>query len=376
MIEEIPAPQLPVRLPPRVEEGRLLEVVRSWCDGQTQPFRAAGISTGRGQAFETIARSRADASVSLWYLDLHPTQLAIAHATFPARRETGSEGENPTQALPENLRILCVADIPDQDLDLCLVPLSSSGEQELARDHLQQHYNALRVGGTLIASVDNPKDRWVHELLKTYERSVRVRPFEDAVVYLVEKTKPLKKLKDFSCQLAFRDCDELIQLVTRPGVFSHRQLDNGARQLLDAVDVYPEARLIDIGCGSGSVALGLAKRDASARVHAVDSNARALWCVAKGMELNGISNLSLELNATGSYRDPGSYDMALANPPYFGNFLIAEKFLIAAHAALRPGGRLVLVTKQPSWYQENMPRWFLDSEVFASRRYHIASGTR
>ena len=196
------------------------------------------------------------------------------------------------------------------------------------------------------------------------------------MVYLVEKTKPLKKLKDFSCSLAYRDCDELIQLITRPGVFSHRQLDNGARQLLDAVDVYPQSRLIDIGCGSGSVALGLAIRDPSAMVHAVDSNARAIWCVEQGKRLNKLSNITTELNATGMYDGPGSFDMALANPPYFGDFQIAEKFIEAAHRSLRPGGRLVLVTKQPAWYEENLVRWFHDTEVFPSRRYHIASGVK
>ncbi len=43
--------------------------------------------------------------------------------------------------------------------------------------------------------------------------------------------------------------------MTRPGVFSHRELDNGARQLLDSVDVFPSADILDIGCGSGAVAM-------------------------------------------------------------------------------------------------------------------------
>jgi 16S rRNA (guanine1207-N2)-methyltransferase len=353
-------------LPPKLEESRLLDVALEAIDAtqNASPIQVAGCSTGRGQACAAIARQFPLAVVDLWYLDLHPTELATLHA----RDESG--------ASPSNLTVRCAADLDRQNLDWTLVPLSSSGEQELARDWVQQHYDALAIHGQMIVAVDNPKDRWVHDLLKTYEKKVRVRPFSDAIVYLVDKTHALKKRKDFSCQLAFRDCDELIQLVTRPGVFSHRELDNGARQLLDAVDVYPEAKLIDIGCGSGSVALGLAKRDASAHVHAVDSNARALWCVRQGIALNALENVTWELNAHGDYRDPGTFDMALANPPYFGNFLIAEKFLLAAHRSLRPGGRLVLVTKQPSWYEENMPRWFADCEVFPSRRYHIASGIK
>ena len=353
-------------LPPRVEESRLLEVALDLIASTkgAGSIRVAGVSTGRGQAAASIASHFPDASVDLWYLDMHPCGLAIEHS----RDESGK--------VPGNLSIRCAADLDRDELDCTMVPLSASGEQELARDLVQQHYHGLAVHGSMLVSVDNPKDRWVHELLKTYEKKIRVRPFDDAVVYIVDKTHPLKKLKDFSCQLAFRDCDELIQLVTRPGVFSHRELDNGARQLLDAVDVYPEARLIDIGCGSGSVSLGLAKRDPSARIHAVDSNARALWCLQKGVALNNLENVTWELNTQGDYQDPGGFDMALANPPYFANFLIAEKFLQAAHRSLRPGGRLVLVTKQPAWYEENLPRWFSECEVFPSKRYHIASGVK
>ena len=373
------------RLSPKVEEKRIAEIA---CDFLENPRKPIGVpasleviamSTGRGQTAESIARQYENAHVLLWYIDQYHSLRAIAHSQIQEAPATDSDATDAgvvSVASPTNLEIRCLADLPEKEFDLALLPLQTSGEQELARDFLQQCYDRLRVGGTLIASVDNPKDRWLHDQLKGYEKSVKVRPFEDAMVYLVEKTKPLKKLKDFSCSLAYRDCDELIQLITRPGVFSHRQLDNGARQLLDAVDVYPQSRLIDIGCGSGSVALGLAIRDPSAMVHAVDSNARAIWCVEQGKRLNKLSNITTELNATGMYDGPGSFDMALANPPYFGDFQIAEKFIEAAHRSLRPGGRLVLVTKQPAWYEENLVRWFHDTEVFPSRRYHIASGVK
>jgi len=379
----------PYRLAPKTEEARLLEITSHLLDSRRtkRDWRIVSMSTGRGQAAELLARQFPDASVMLWYIDLFHSERALLHAQIQAAEisvqppvgcDTPPEvriGTIPND-LPPNLKIECLADLPSQEFDVGVLPLSTSGEQELARDFLQQFYARLAIGGTLVVSVDNPKDRWLHEQLKTYEKSVRVRPFGDAMVYLIEKSATLKKEKDFSCELAYRDCEELIQLVTRPGVFSHRQLDNGARQLLDAVDVYPQSRLIDIGCGSGSVTLGLAMRDPSAKIHAVDSNARAIWCVERGKQLNKLSNVTTELNASGLYGEPEQFDMALANPPYFGDFQIAEKFVLAAHRSLRSGGRLVLVTKQPSWYEENMPRWFKDCEVFASRRYHIASGVK
>jgi 16S rRNA (guanine1207-N2)-methyltransferase len=370
----------PERLAPRVEEMRLWEIVREL---DLVPFRKVAaergssvalqvgcISTGRAQAAEWLARTNVDSHVTVWYLDQFQAYRALEHVALPDPNLPESVG------LPANLDIACVADLPEKEYHLALLPMVVSGEVELARDCLQQMYHRLAVGGRLVVSVDNAEDKWVHDQLKGFEKSVKVRKFPDAMVYMIDKSAPLKKVQDFSCELAFRDCDELIRFITRPGVFSHRQLDNGARQLLDAVDVYPGAKLLEIGCGSGSVTLGMAKRDPSAHVHAVDSNARSLDCVRRGIALNDLSNVTLELNHTGVYGEPGQYDMCLANPPYFGDFRIAEKFLIAAHRSLRKGGRLVLVTKQPRWYQENLERWFVECEVFPSRRYHIASGVK
>ncbi len=317
------------------------------------------VSLGRSQVAESLAESRPDADVFSWYLDGYQADLARKHC-----RELA------------NLQILCQADWPEREIDLAVIALSKAGEAELSRETIQSAYHRLKTNGWLVVAVDNASDRWVHELLKGYAKSVKVRPFEDAMVYRIEKTTPLKKIKDYSCELSFRDCDETIQLVTRPGVFSHREFDNGARQLLDAVDVFPDSRLLDIGCGSGAVTLGLAARDPSAAIFSFDSNARAVECTRRGAQLNGFENVTVDHHWEGDYRDPNSFDMALANPPYFGDMRIAQWFVDAALRSLRPGGRLVLVTKQPKWYAEKLPELFNDVEVFESKRYFIASGVK
>jgi 16S rRNA (guanine1207-N2)-methyltransferase len=81
-------------------------------------------------------------------------------------------------------------------------------------------------------------------------------------------------------------------------------------------------------------------------------------------------------SATGPTCGAGAFDVAVANPPYYAGFRIARFFLETAHAALRPGGRVYVVNKQPDWYVENMSQWFRGVTVARSKEYWIARGTK
>ncbi len=339
----------------RVSEERLFSVVNAI------PGRdIVVLSCGRAQIAGRLAKNRSDANVSAWFLDRHHAQLADAELS-----ET-------------HANVLCAADWPlEKAVDLVAISLHKGGESELARDFLQNGYQNLRDGGILAVGIDNPKDKWLLGQMQSFDKSVKVRKFKDAVVYYVTKKKPLKKFKDFSCTLAVRDEGNLIQVITRPGVFAHRQFDNGARQILDSIEVFPESSIIEIGCGSGAMSLALATRDRSAQLFAIDSHARAVDCLQKGARLNGLSNITAEVNHDGELgQRAGTFDMALANPPYYSDFKIARHFVETSQKALRPGGRMVLVTRKPQWYRDNLATWFTDCEVFQSRRYHIATGVK
>ena len=142
------------------------------------------------------------------------------------------------------------------------------------------------------------------------------------------------------------------------------------------MQIEPGARILDIGCGAGTVSLAAACRAEGVAVHAVDSNARAIESTASGAELNALSNLTTELNPDGNYTGDGEYDLAMANPPYYAGYRIARHFLTAGRDALRPGGQLLLVTKHPAWYEEHMPRWFNDILATPRKGYHLFHGTR
>jgi 16S rRNA G1207 methylase RsmC len=347
---------------PYLQERLLIEAV-----AEMSGRRVVCTSLGLGQLAEAVARAWPGAEVICSYLDLYRAELA---------REYWSRGGRGGDNGVANLRIECEADLAEGEADVVALPLSARGEAELVWDLVQSGHERLVVGGKLFAATDNAADRWLGEQLAKAFRKVERREFETGAVYVAVKTEPLRKRKDYSCEFAFRDRGRLIKAVSRPGVFSHRHIDPGARRLIDAMEIADGMRVLDIGCGAGTVALAAACRGETVRVHAVDSNARAVECTLRGAELNGLANVTAELNASGGYAGAGEYDLVLANPPYYSGFRIAEHFLTAGREALRAGGRIVVVTKHPAWYEENMPAWFEDVTMNFHKGYCLFRGVR
>jgi 16S rRNA G1207 methylase RsmC len=346
-------------LPPRPAEAHALAIA-SGLPGE----RIACTTVGRAQAAQALALARPGARVVTWFLDRYQHDLAVA-----------AWGERPA-----GLAAACTADMPPGPYDLAVIPLAKDGEAELTREILQQALIQLAIGGRLVTAIDNSRDTWLREQLAATGERVQVRkpegPKPQTIGYIVEKTRELAKVRDFSCEVVFRDRDRLLTAFTRPGVFAHRRIDPGARHLLNAVDVAPGTQVLDIGCGSGCVALGIAARDEEVRVRAIDSSARAVACTRRGAEANGLVNIEVALEAGGEVPDPGSYDLVLANPPYYADFRIAELFVEVAWRALAPGGTLLVVTKQPAWYLERLPLAWNNVAREEVKTYHLIEAVR
>lgn len=347
------------QLPPRPAEAHALAIA-SGLPGT----HIITTTVGRAQAARALSVERPTARVVTWFLDRHQYGLAVTAWGEPSA----------------GLSAACSADMPPGPYDLAVIPLTKNGEAELTREIIQQALVQLAVGGRLVTAIDNPRDTWLHEQLAATGETVRVRKPGGAkpqtIGYIVEKTRELTKVRDFSCEVVFRDRDRFLTAFTRPGVFAHRRIDPGARHLLNAVDVAPESHVLDIGCGSGCVALGIAARDESVQVRAIDSSARAVECTRRGAEANGLPNITVALEAGGDVPDPGTFDLVLANPPYYADFRIAELFIDAAWRALAPGGTLLVVTKQPTWYLERLPQSWNDVAREEVKTYHLIEAIR
>ena len=80
----------------------------------------------------------------------------------------------------------------------------------------------------------------------------------------------------------------------------------------------PGARVLDIGTGSGAIAISLAKLGKSARVTAVDVSDKALEIARKNAESNG-ADVEFVKSDCFSALQGRKYDMIVSNPPYISD---------------------------------------------------------
>lgn len=355
-------PESPDVAAPSRKAERLLCDLWPTVTADEPPQNILATTIGRGQGAAFIAARHPQASVSLWMLDVYHADLVQAAQA---------------SAVADNLHIRCEADCHVDRLDAAAIPVSSQGEAELTRERLQSAFVDLRPGGVLLATTDNPRDSWLREVLESFDQPVRRIPAADGVGYVVRRGEsPPKRIRNFDCEFVFRDREHKLKAITRPGVFSHRKVDAGARRLLDVLDVRDGLKVFDIGCGWGTVGLCAAVR-AQSTVFAIDSNVRAVECAAaNARNLNVDDRLTARLEAYGQTDAPGTFDLALANPPYYAQFQIAERFVAAAESALRSGGQLWIVAKHAEWYEERLPHTFADVTVTDARGYVILGGRK
>lgn len=321
---------------PRIHEQLLIEVASELPAG-----RLLCNSAGRGQFARAYATAHPGATAECWFLDVFQRDQAVIADEVPA-----------------GVEFPCTADIPEGPFDAIGWMLGYRGENELKREMLQEGYLRLVEGGRFAAATDKPEDQWLHAEMKKLFPKVTRRPHSHGVLYLATKNGPLPKRKQYDCEFAFRDRERLLYAYSRPSVFSHRRIDLGARRLIDFMEITPGMRVLDLGCGSGTVGMAALARADGVQVLGVDSNPRALQCAERGVVKNGLSGLTTTLDAIGATVPKGEFDLVLANPPYFSNYRIAELFLEIAAKALRPRGQVVVVTKTPVWFEENMPAYF------------------
>lgn len=278
------------------------------------------------------------------------------------------------------VQLHCSPDLPAGPFDTIILPTSFRNSSELARDLLQQCRNRLQPRGRLVASTDNPRDSWLHNYLKEHFGKTTVLKEKKGMCYVSTRGDGEQKQKCFDSEFAFRDGDRLVKCFSRPGVFSHRRIDAGARALIRSLDLleanFEPQQIIEMGSGCGAVAIAAALRYPQSQVLAVDSHARATESTERTAQLNGVSNVEVLLTSDGKLPRINDCDLFLCNPPYYSDFRISELFLQSAADSLRENARIHLVTKLSNWHESRMMEIFDNVERQTIGAYDVLISTQ
>ena len=108
------------------------------------------------------------------------------------------------------------------------------------------------------------------------------------------------------CDLEFKVCEGV--LIPRP--------ETAELVARIVADTHPGAKILDVGTGSGAIAVALAKSIEGAKVTAVDISDVALEIAAENAERNGVDIRFCKADALGDMSSLGEFDIIVSNPPY------------------------------------------------------------
>jgi 16S rRNA (guanine1207-N2)-methyltransferase len=167
--------------------------------------------------------------------------------------------------------------------------------------------------------------------------------------------------------------DTSFELRTDRGVFSHGRLDAGTAMLLLRAPAPPaQGDLLDLGCGTGAIALTMARRAPAARVWAVDVNERARTLCAANAVANRIDNVLVR--APDDVPAGVRFDAIWSNPPIRIGKDALHELLASWLDRLIDGARALLVV-QKNLGSDSLQRWLID-EGWPTTRLASARGYR
>lgn len=167
--------------------------------------------------------------------------------------------------------------------------------------------------------------------------------------------------------------DMQLVLTTDRGVFGYDRVDSGTKLLLlQAPAQSTSGNLLDIGCGTGAIALAMARRSPAATVWAVDVNERARTLCRSNAERNGISNITV--CAPDDVPAEIAFDTIWSNPAIRIGKPALHAMLLRWFGQLAPGGSAVLVVHKHLG-SDSLQAW-LGAQGYPTTRLASSAGYR
>jgi 16S rRNA (guanine1207-N2)-methyltransferase len=262
-------------------------------------------------------------------------------------------------------------DLPERFASV-LYPVPHGGERSLKLDMVEQAFHILQPRGTLAVLSPYESDEFFPAVLKKVFGKVHTPRVEHGTVFWCRRdgNRPRRR-HEITFQVRLEG-EPSLRFLSRPGVFSYGRFDEGARALVETMIIHPGDRILDIGCGCGTNGIIAGRRSgATGQVTFVDSNLRAVAVTALNASANELPAFQTLASCTLEELPAASFDVVLANPPYYAQSSIAQRFIDCGRTVLRPGGRFYLVTRQADQVGPLVAESFGVTEAVERRGYTV-----
>jgi 16S rRNA (guanine1207-N2)-methyltransferase len=266
-------------------------------------------------------------------------------------------------------------DLPAEFQSALYLP-ARGGERELKIDMVEQAFHVLRPHGTFFVWSPHETDPFFPALLKKIFGRIHAPNVEgETVLWCSREGERPRRRHEVTFQARIAE-GPACRFRSRPGVFSYGRFDNGARALAETMTVRPGDRVLDLGCGCGTNGIFAAQHaGAEGHITFVDSNVRAIALAEINARDNGVAAFEVLASSRVEGLTDGTFDVVLANPPYYAGSSIASLFIERARDLLKPDGRFYLVTKQPTEVSDLMMEVFEQVGAILHRGYTILTNT-
>jgi len=257
-----------------------------------------------------------------------------------------------------------------------IFPAAAFADRELKIDIIEQGFHVLEEGGTFLTLSEYKKDvlfaKW-HK--KIFGKCGETPKSKFGMAFWSERTGDQPRRRHEMTFHARIGDNPSMAFASWPGTFSYGRMDAGARAMLEVAEIHPGDNVLDMGCGNGAVGcLAWQRAGPTGKITFVDSNVRAVALAELNAKANGVTNCEFKTTATLSGLELNSFDVILANPPYYANSEVARLFIDTSRELLKTDGRFCFVTKMPVETIPVVVETFGDVESIDNRGYTVLTG--
>jgi 16S rRNA (guanine1207-N2)-methyltransferase len=141
-----------------------------------------------------------------------------------------------------------------------IYPVPYGGERNLKLDMIEQAFHVLKPQGTLIVLSPYDKDDFFPKALKKIFGRVHAPMEGDNTIFWCQRDDDRPRRRHELNYHVRVDEQTSYNFLSRPGVFGYGFFDEGARALVETLELSQGQRILDLGCGVGTIGILAARQ--------------------------------------------------------------------------------------------------------------------